>query len=180
MFVFLLVIVLLCPHTHHTPIHPIHSLVVHCSYLSSLSSCHILLLKLPFWILTFDLPFLLIHFKLVLLPPFYLFKFGRRNFNDCFEISKKIKRKGKFVFFSFVYLFVCLCFVSDMKLVFVAYVLNVNHLNTFVVCCVHKIYLNTLFFFSFHVFFGMMNRKKKVNYIAIVNMCKSFDLIFVA
>jgi hypothetical protein len=48
MFVFLLVIVLLCPHTHHTPIHPIHFLVVHCSYLSSLSSCHILLLKLPF------------------------------------------------------------------------------------------------------------------------------------
>lgn len=45
MFVFLFVIVLLCLHTHHMPIHP---LIVHCSYLSSLSSCHILLLKLPF------------------------------------------------------------------------------------------------------------------------------------
>jgi len=96
------------------------------------------------------------------------------------RFQKKSSLKVSLYFFSFVYLFVCLCFVSDMKLVFVAYVLNVNHLNTFVVCCVHKIYLNTMFFFSFHVFFGTMNRKKKSELYCHCKYVQKFDLIFIA
>ncbi len=97
-------------------------------------------------------------------------------------MASKFEKNSSFKvsLYFFLCLFVCLCFVGDMKLVFVAYVLNVNHLNTFVVCCVHKIYLNIVFFFSLLVFLVWWIEERKVNYIAIVNVCKSFDLIFIA
>jgi hypothetical protein len=78
-------------------------------------------------------------------------------------IASKFQKNSslKISLYFFLCLFVYLCFVGHMKLVFVAYVLNVNHLNIFVVWCVHRIYLNIVFFYSLHVFFGMMNRGKK-------------------
>lgn len=171
-----------------TPINPHVCLSIrHCSSLSSYSShayssshCSLFLLVLPlklshpptqvtflnsnFW------PSIPTHpFQIGTPSPFFVCSsLGEGISMIVLKFQKNSSFKVSLYFFSFVFWFVFLCFVSNMKLVFVAYVLNVNHLNTFVVCCVHTIYLNIMFFLVRWI------EKRKVNYIAIVNVCKFF------